>query len=130
MIRTLVFDRCTTFAGISALIGLRCFSNLLPEKVVLPAISYIAPVSRDDSGYRTHDQAVVGRAVSRVQINAYDKTGDGAEALADQIVLGWSGHKNGCTIGYAFVANRISVFEESINMWREIVDVMVEHGVA
>lgn len=130
-LRETVFTRCTTHAGMAALIGSRCYPERLPENVSYPAISFIAPVSMVDAVYRTQDNvnSPVTRAVSRVQLNCYAETGDGAEALGAQAIQAWSGYKNGCTIGYSFVANLISSREDAINVYRYIVDVMVEHSV-
>lgn len=123
-----VFDRCTGHAGISALIALRCYPQLLPENVTYPALSY-AIVSDNDGDYRTHDTGQVLRTVSRVQFNAYATTSDGASALADQVEAAWSGYKDGCTIGRSFKANRLETYETSINRYRHILDFMIEHPV-
>lgn len=128
-LRETVYNRCTGFAGIAALVGIRCYPDRLPENVTYPAISYIPPVSQVDMDYRTHDTGVVPRTVSRVQFNCYDDTGDGADALGSQVVQAWSGYKDGCTVGYAFIANRISTREDAIEAYRHIVDVMIEHEV-
>jgi len=127
-LRTEIYDRCTTHAGTAALIGTRCYPERLPENVVYPAVRFLAPVSRDDSTYRTHDTGKVPRAVSRVQIDCFASTGTGAAALADQIVNAWSGYRDACTIGYAQIANRIATREDAVNRYRTIVDVMVEHA--
>lgn len=130
-LRETVFARCTTHAGMTALIGDRCYPERLPENAVFPAISFIAPVSMDTGPYRTHDNAnsPVTRAVSRVQLNCYAETGDDAEALAAQAVQAWSGYRVNCTIGYSFVVNTIASREDAINAYRFIVDVMMEHAV-
>ena len=127
-LRSIVFDRNTGFAGLAALIGVRCFPKQIPEGNAYPQMTYNT-VSRDDSQYRTHDNVNVQptRAVSRVQMNAYGTTGDSAAAVADQIVAAWGGFKDGCTVGRAFVANRFDTYETGINKYREVVDVMIEH---
>jgi len=129
-----VYDRCAGHAGTAALIGTRCYPDQLPQNVTYPAISYLAPVSDDSSPYRTHDGAG-GRTVSRVQFNCYDDTGDDAAALADQVWAAWDGHSDECTIGYAFVANRIKATglmwpaaSSAQKVHREIVDVIIEHA--
>ncbi len=127
-LREVVYARCTAHAGTAALIGTRCYPERLPEGVTYPAISYIAPVSSVDADYRDHDSTPVERTVSRVQLNCYDETGDGAAALADQVQAAWSGYSSACVVGYAFVANRISTREDPINAYRMIVDVTVEHA--
>jgi len=122
----------TTHAGVAALIGTRCYPLRLKENVVYPAVSFIAPVSDDDSAYRTHDNAnsPVTRSVARVQFDCYDTTVDDAELLAVQVVAAWSGYKStDCSVGYAFKANQVATREDALEAYRWIVDVMIEYRV-
>jgi hypothetical protein len=130
-LREVVYDRCVGFAGLAALIGARCYPERVPENATFPLVTFLAPVSRVDTTYRTHsnENVPVTRAVSRVQINAFGETGDSAEAVADQVVQAWSGYKSGCTVGYAFIANRLQNREDALDNFRAIVDVMIEHSV-
>lgn len=131
-LQEIVFARTTGHAGVAALIGTRCYPLRLKENVVYPAISYIAPVSDDDSDYRTHDNvnSPVTRSVARVQFNCYDTTNDGAELLADQVVAAWSGYQAAdWSAGYAFKVNRIATREDALEAWRQIVDVMIEYEI-
>lgn len=128
-LRTTIFDRCTTFAGLSALIGVRCYPTQLPENVTLPALVY-SVVSENDSPYRTHDNAAgdnpVSRAVNRVSFSVYASTDDGAAEVVAQMRGAWSGYQDECVVGYAFIANTIQAYEQSLRRWRHIVDVMIE----
>jgi len=126
-LRETVFDRCTGHAGTTALIASRCYPIVLPENVTLPAISYLL-VSATNDEYRDHDGATE-REVSRVQFNCWAATGDAASALGDQVRDAWDGYKDGCDVGYAFQANRISLRDAGLNQYREIVDVMIEHPI-
>jgi hypothetical protein len=128
-LRATIFTRCTTggHAGLSALIGLRCYPDRLPENVTYPAVVYHL-ISADNSAYRTHDGATT-REVSRVQFDCYAETGDGAAAVGDQVRAAWDGYSDGCTIGYAWQANRIMTHEDGLKAWRAIVDIMIEHSV-
>lgn len=130
-LRAVVFARCTTHAGLSALIGTRCYPERVPENPTFPLVTFLAPVSRVDALYRTHSNvnSPVTRAQSRVQFNAYGATGDSAEAVADQVVQAWSGYKDGCTVGSAFIANRLQNREDALKRFRAIVDVIIEHSV-
>lgn len=130
-LREIVFARCTTHVGMSDLIDDRCYPERLPEGVVYPAIRFLCPISTDSSPYRTHDNVnvPVGRSVDRIQLDCFDVTGDGAEALAIQAVQAWSGYKDGCAIGYSFIANQVASHEDGVNAFRTIVDVMVEHSI-
>lgn len=126
-LRELVFDRCTGHAGTAALVGTRCYPDRLPENVTLPAVSFVARISEADELYRTHDLGKVPRAVARVQLNAYAETGDGADALATQLVDAWSGYQDGCDIGGAQIAGRVDTYEQALNYHRAIVDVLVDY---
>jgi len=127
-LRTVVYDRCVAHAGIAALVGTRVYPDRLPEDATYPAITYLAPVSESGATYHTHDGAG-GRKESRVQFSSYAATGDGADALADQVRAAWDGYQNGCTVGRAFQVARRITREDSLNVYRGISDVMIEHSV-
>ncbi len=128
-LRSEIFDRCTTHAGLAALIGLRCYPTQLPENITYPALVYQI-ISEVDRPYRTQDNAPadtpVERATYRVQFEAFSETDDNAAAVVAQMRSAWSGYKSGCTIGYAFIANTIQAYESSLRRYRHIVDVMIE----
>ena len=125
-----IFARCTTHAGVAALIGVRCYPDMLAENPTYPALVYHAPISDDDTDYRTHDDTPVPRTVSRVQFDIYGSTGDNSAALADQLRLAWSGYKDDCDIGYSFIANLIADgWNDNLKNYRHIMDVMVEHPI-
>lgn len=130
-LRQIVFARCTTHVGLSALIGTRCYPERVPENAVFPQVTFLAPVSRTDDEYRTHDNVnnPVERAKSRVQLNCWGATGDAAELVADQAVQAWSGYRDDCTVGSAFIANRLQNREDGLRKFRAIVDVMIDHSV-
>ena len=127
-LRSEIFDAVTGDVTVGALIGVRCYPDRLPENVTLPAVSYIAHVSQNDADYRTHDTGTVPRTVARTQFNCYAATGDDADELASAVEDLWSGHKDGCTIGWAQIANRVDRYEPALNRHRVIVDVMVEYA--
>jgi hypothetical protein len=127
-LRKTVYDRCVGYSGLSALISTRCYPDQVPENATYPLIVYHAPVSDDDADIRTHDGAT-GRTTSRVQLDCWAATGDGAEALAAQAINAWNGYSSGCAVGYAFIANTISDgWETGQREYRQIVDVIVEHA--
>lgn len=126
-LRETVYARCVGHVGIAALISTRCYPDRLVENVTYPAISFFL-VSADNTLYRDHDGAT-DREVSRVQFNCFDSTGDGAAALADQVRAAWDGYSDDCDVGYAWQANRISGRADAIDIWRVIVDVIIEHSI-
>lgn len=126
-LRETVYSRCTTHAGMAALIAARCFPDRVPERPTFPLVVYHR-VSTDNSTYRDHD-APTDREVSRIQLDCYASTSDGAAALADQARAAFDGWHSGSAVGYAFQANRIATREDALNCYRQIVDVIVEHSV-
>jgi len=129
-LRKIVYDRCMARAGITAIISTRCYPNQLPENVTYPALTYKAPVSASDAGYRDHS-APTTRTVDRVQLDSYAATGDAAETLADQVAAAFNGWKSDAVdVGYSFVANRTDFgWQAGIGVYRQMVDVMIEHAI-
>ena len=126
-LRQIIYERCTTHAGTAALVGDRVYPERLPDDVTYPAIRFLAPISNNSAQYRSHDGAG-GRTVSRAQLDGYAETGTEAEALADQLVAAWDGYSDGCDVGYAFKANRRQTRADALDVFRAIVDVMIEHS--
>lgn len=126
-LRHTVYGRCTGHAGMAALIGTRCYPDRVPEDPTFPLVVYHR-VSADAGPYRDHD-APTDREVSRVQLDCYAETSDGAADLADQARAAWDGWSSGAVVGWSFQANRIATREDALNVYRQIVDVMVEHSV-
>jgi len=78
--------RLAADAGVTALVSARLFPNKLPQATTLPAVvlSVISDVPSESL------DGFVGLRRARLQVDAYDRTYDGAQALADAIfaVLG------------------------------------------
>ena len=128
-LRSDIFDRCTTggHAGLSALIGTRCYLSRLPEKYTLPLLVYRTVSATNE--YTRDRGGASGRAKYRIQFDAYASTATAANALADQVVAAWDGYNGtGCPLGKCFVMNRSMVWQQSLNMYRQIVDVQVERA--
>lgn len=126
-LRETIYSRCTTHAGTAALVGTRVYPDLVPEDPTWPLIVYHR-ISGDDSAYRDHD-APTTREVSRVQLDCYDNTSDGAADLADQVQAAFNGWHSGSTVGWAFKANRIADYDTALKAYKQIVDVMIEHAI-
>jgi len=129
-LRKIIYDRCMARTGITDIVSTRVYPNQLPENVTYPALTYKAPVSASDAGYRDHS-APTTRTVDRVQLDSYAATGDAAEALADQVGAAFNGWKSDAVdVGYSFVANRIDFgWQSAINVYRQMVDIMIEHSI-
>ena len=125
-VRETVYSRCTSHAGTLALITTRVYPDLVPESPTYPLIVYHR-ISADDGDYRDHD-APTTREVSRVQLDCYDDTSDGAADLADQVQTAFNGWSSGSTVGWAFRANRIADYDTALKVYKQIVDVRIEHS--
>ena len=123
-----VYARCTAHVGTAALIGTRCYPNVLPENVVYPAIRFLR-VSDDNAAYRDHDGGPTPRSVARVQFDCIAETHDDAADVADQLYQAWDGYKDGCTVGRAHVVSRLGVREVNVNRHRDTVDVVIDYAV-
>lgn len=126
-LRETVYSRCTTHTGTSALVSTRVYPVLVPEGPTWPLIVYHR-ISANDSAYRDHD-APTTREVSRVQLDCYASTSDGAAALADQVQAAFNGWHSGSTVGWAFKVNRIADYDTALKAYKQIVDVMIEHAI-
>ncbi len=110
----------------AALISTRCYPDRVPENAEYPLVVYHAPITSDDTDYRTHDKGT-GRTQSTVQFDCYATTGAVSETVSNQVVAAWNGYKSGCDIGFSFVTNRIADRQDDINEYRQIVDTLIEH---
>lgn len=128
-LQTDIFDRCTTggHAGLSALIGDRCYPSRLVENYEVPNLRYRI-ISATDEYARDRDGAP-GRAKYRVQFDCYAATSGSANALADQVVDAWSGYKgDGCNVGMCHFLNRTDSYNTQLNQFRVIVDIEIERA--
>ena len=126
-LRATIYSRCTSHAGTSALVAARVYPDLVPEDPTWPLIVYHR-ISANDSDYRDHD-APTTREISRVQLDCYDDTSDGAADLADQVQAAFNGWSSGSTVGWAFKANRLADYDQSLNVYKQVVDVIIEHAI-
>jgi len=126
-LRAILFDRMSGFAGITALVGTRLYPLRLKEDTTYPALVY--RVITDPSVARSH-HGKPDRKEGRAQIDCYAETGDAAATLGDQVEAAWDGYSspgNDCTVGYAFVANRSDRYDTSLRVFRDVIDITVEH---
>jgi len=127
-LRSDIFDRCSTggHAGLSALVGTRVYPRL-PENFTLPLLRYRVISANDE--YVRDRSTVPGRAKYRIQFDCYAATEDASNALADQLVLAWSGYDGGgCPLGKCWIQNRTDSYNTALNRHRVIVDVQIERA--
>jgi len=113
----------TTHSGVAGLIVARCYPQMIPEDVTFPLVTFQV-VSSDPY---TQDRSGAERSKSRVQFNCYAATSDGAAALAAQVKSAWNGYTKGCDIGFALLRNSLETYNTATNIYRFIVDVLIEH---
>ena len=123
----LVFARCTTHAGLSALIGLRCYPDRIPEDPTYPLVRFTR-IGTPTFGLRHMAPGNTPSARVRIQFDAYGETGNDARAVAEQLFAAWDGYQSsgwGSDVGYAFQDNRIAMRDDALNTYRQIVDVIM-----
>lgn len=127
-LRATVYSRCTS-ASAGSLIGTRCYPGVLPEDLNLSSVHYAVRylvVSYNDAEYREYGNATA-RSKRRVQIDCYGDTSDRCAALADAVATDFDGWTN-ADVGWSRVASRIEDgWNDDIQAYREIVDVMLDH---
>lgn len=126
-IRSSIFSRCTTHAGLKALIVARCYPGKLPQDVTLPAVVYHI-LSSPPNTYQDHDASPPDRWRYRVQLDCYGSTSDSAAAVGEQCIKAWAGYSNPPAVGWATVANGpIEDRDDVLNMYRNIVEIVIDH---
>lgn len=73
-----IYSQATTFAGLTALIGTRCYPGPLPQGATLPALTYQEVGGSEPTGS-------TGSYQTRVQFDAWGSTYMQARAVAEQV---------------------------------------------
>lgn len=120
-----VYNRCTTYPPLAALISDRCYPIRLPQAATIPAVTF-SQISEDDYDYRAHGEATP-RAVGRVTFDCWGETADDSIAVADALVNAWSGYQALPGIGWGQIVLRQDNYEEGMGRYRTIVDVHIEY---
>jgi hypothetical protein len=119
-----IYNRATTFAGISALIGTRAYPLQLPQQPTLPALTYTR-ISNERVSAMGAD-ATVARA--RIQLSAWGATFTSAKTLAKQILSGFQRFKGtfaGIVIHDCFILNEIDLYDSDALIYQVITDIDV-----
>ena len=127
-IRASIYTRCTTHAGMSALISTRCYPGVLPQSATMPAVVYHL-ISTPLHFYRDHSASPPDRWAYRIQIDCYAATPDGAAALGEQTVKAWSGYcYEAGGVGWSQVANGpMEDYDTALNLYKNLVEVVIDH---
>lgn len=126
-LKWIVYDRCSSFAGLTALVSTRIYPDSIPENPTYPLVVHHSPVSQDSSQHRRRRSSVVNRTISRVSFDCYATTSKDAESVAREVIAAWDAHTDCSLIGWAYYANRIADGFGVERIFREIVDVFIEH---
>ena len=126
-VRESLRSRCTGHAGVSGLIGTRCYPMTLPQNAQMPAVTYQL-ISTPPNNYQDHD-GTPDRWTYRVQLDAYADTSDGAAALGDQLFAAFAGWSDPPSVGWSVVQNRQEQRDTILNLHRNIVEIVIDHEV-
>ena len=116
-IGTLIQDRLTEYAGLSALISARAYPLQLPQKPTYEAITY----QRISNG--TQNGSTVLRE-SRWQISCWAEQYSEAHELAIQVKGAFEDFTD-ASIKMAYIVNEIDDYDDVAQAYRTIVDVML-----
>ena len=128
-VRFSVYSRATTHAGLSTLIGTRCWPKRLPETPTLPCMTYDIVSFPDAEQYVDHDTngTANSRGKHRIQLDGYANTPDEAAALGIQMFVAFQGwHDKSLGVGSSFVKNKFNADSLSIDAHREVVEIVVD----
>ncbi len=120
-IAELVYTQLAADAGVSALVSTRIYPRRLPQSPSMPAVTYQRVSSAPKMGTTN-----VRR--SRYQLNCWDLTPDGAQALADAAKAAMEEHTDTNQtpgIKMAVVINEIDSTDDETELERVIVDVLL-----
>jgi hypothetical protein len=135
-LRAMVSRRLRACSGVTDIVGASIYPDRVPEKATYPLIVYHVPIADTDAIFRTHDRAT-GRSVSTVQLDCYGQSfpttsgaygGDGADELAEAVIDCFNGYDDACCcIGRAHIENRIAERQDSLNEYRQIIDISIDY---
>lgn len=121
-----LFTRLSGFAGLTALIAARIYPVVLPQDVVLPAVSY-----RRLSGPRSSAMGSdPGLAHPRFEVNAWAREYLAAKNVKEQIraaLQRWRGTVSGVEIIDTFILDERDLYEPTTLMYQLPVDVQIHH---
>lgn len=122
-----IYTKLTSYAGLAALIGTRVYPSQLPQRVALPAITYLrittsAVATRDDSGRASLERP-------RFQFDCWGTTRKQARSVAAVLrhALGTFPQASAPRVDVALLANDFDDFEPDTKRHRAIVDVFIWH---
>ena len=125
-VRESIYKRNTTHEGLLALIGTRCYPQLLPDNAKLPCVVYNL-IGTPPNNYGDHDASPPDPWTTRIQMDAYATTSDGVHAVGEQLFNAWEGYHSGTAVGWAWVKNQIDSYDLGLNLYRQMTEVVIDY---
>ena len=121
-----LYTRLSTHAGLSALVGTRIYPSVMPQGVILPAVTY-----RQISGARVHAMGSdAGLARPRFQLSCWSTTYSQAKDVAAQLraaLQRWRGTLGGVTVQDTFIKDESDLFEPDTGFHRVELEFEINH---
>ena len=119
IVQNAVFDRLSTFAGLTAVVSTRSYPQRPPQDPTLPFVWF-----RVISATRPHAfGSDPGDVMSMVEVNAVDLTAEGAQTAGEQVraaMSRWSGTHLGVVIQDSLIEQQREFFDENVEQYREL----------
>jgi hypothetical protein len=126
-----LYNRLSTYSGLTTLISTRVYPLKLPQTVTLPAITYQRISTPREL---THDQKAGGLALPRFQFNCWGTTFSSVKAVVKQLrecLNGFSGTfgsgANTVAVGGVLSANEIDFNDPDSGLYWTAVDYFIYH---
>ncbi len=126
-ISSIVYSRCTTFAGLVAYTSTRVTPHKIPAKPEYPLLVYISPVDMDDTQFRSRRTGGTEHEEVTVQITVYSTDYDECESIAKEVKKAWNGYSSGCVVAYSWIAGESAVYSDDFNVFSVDIDVTIGH---
>jgi hypothetical protein len=120
-----LFDYLTSDAGVSALVDERVYPVRLPERSLIPAISWSRVSANRIYTYSTFEDTDAWVA-ARIQFNCWDYTAMGSMELGEAVLKALSGYY-GEFIGSSFAINELDIYEAPTKFHRRILDFLISY---
>ena len=124
-----LFDYLSNDPGVSGLVGERIFPVRLPEKSIIPAISWLRVSANRSYTYDTFADTDAW-VQARIQFNCWDFTALGAMDVGEAVLKalsGYEGDMSGQLIGSSFSINELDIYEAPTKFHRRILDFFISY---
>lgn len=126
-IESVIYDRATGHAGLSALVSTRVYPNVAPQNVTVPFVTYRRVSAVRPSGFGSD----VGIVEARFQFDMYATTYSGARAVAEQVRAAFQRWTNssGTVVYETRIENELESFDaEPALLHRAVTDIVFHYA--